>query len=92
MKYNSSEKSKKNFSYVMYYWWLVDSSTNQSKIPNVLKDMHRIVIDNYEPETFDSKSSINKNFADACWQVLDNYNLKPLDKKTGAGGQVVNFF
>lgn len=75
----------------MYYCWLVDSACNQSKIPSMLKDMHRIVVDNYDLEAFDSKSSINKDLADACWQVLDNYNLKPLDKKTGSGGQVVSF-
>ena len=91
--YQSSFISEKSNTpeFVLYYWWLVDNSVNQSKIPNVLKDLHRMLKDNYDPDLFDNKTSIVKDFTDAWYHILDNYNLKPFDKKKNTGGEVINY-
>uniref|UniRef100_A0A7S3JKJ5 Uncharacterized protein n=1 Tax=Euplotes harpa TaxID=151035 RepID=A0A7S3JKJ5_9SPIT len=75
----------------MYYCCLVETAVNQNKVAGFLKDLHRTVADNFEPAEFDKKTSINEDLADTCTRTLDNYNLKPFDKKTGTGGPVVNF-
>ena len=77
--------------WVLYYCCIVDRGANQSKLPSLLKDLHRLLKDNYDPETFTEKTSINRDFTEAWYQTLDNYNLRPLDKKTGAGGQVISY-
>lgn len=82
------ERSKPTF--ILFYSCLTDIAINKTKIGNFLKDLHRIVRDNYDPESFNSKTTINKEFANTCLKVLDNYNLKPYDKETGTGGEVIN--
>lgn len=90
-KPDSNDLETQKPKYVLYYACLTDIAINQTKIGNFLKDLHRVIRDNYDLDNFSSKTWIDKEFVSACFQVLDNYNMKPYDKNSGSGGGVVDF-
>ena len=86
---DSSDMEADKPDYILIYSCLTDIAVNETKIGNFLKDLHRIIRDNYEPDSFNNKTSINKEFASAAWKVMDNYHLKP--SADGEGGPVISF-
>ncbi|CAI2378175.1 unnamed protein product [Moneuplotes crassus] len=77
--------------YVLYFGCITDLAINESKVGRFLKDMSRVVVDNYVTEEFSKNTDISAEFANVCWQTIDNHNLAPYNSVTGEGGPVVDF-
>ena len=56
-----------------------------------LKDLHKVIIDNYEVDSMDTKTDINAEFANTCWQIIDNNNIGPYDSNNEGGGPIINY-
>lgn len=77
--------------YILYFAWITDLSINESKVGNFLKDIHRCIFDNYDPEAFDTKTDLNTEFVSVCCQIIDNYNMGSGDTEKGANGPIIKF-